>query len=76
MIREAEGEAEAIPQGTDRQTQTSIRLIREAGADQAVLALKSFEAIDERRQTGKRQRSSFRQICRDLFAASWKRSQR
>jgi len=44
MIREAEGEAEAI-----RKVQTanaeSIRLIREAGADQAVLALKSFEAM-------------------------------
>ena len=44
MICEAEGEAEAI-----RKVQTanaeSIRLIREAGADQAVLALKSFEAM-------------------------------
>ena len=44
MIREAEGEAEAI-----RKVQTAnaegIRLIREAGADQAVLALKSFEAM-------------------------------
>ena len=43
-IRAAEGEAEAI-----RKVQTanaeSIRLIREAGADQAVLALKSFEAM-------------------------------
>lgn len=46
MIREAEGEAEAI-----RKVQTAnaegIRMIREAGADQAVLALKSFEAMEK-----------------------------
>ncbi len=46
MIREAEGQAEAI-----RKVQTAnaegIRLIREAGADQAVLALKSFEAMEK-----------------------------
>ena len=44
MIREAEGEAEAIlkvqPANAD-----GIRFLKEAGADQSVLALKSFEAM-------------------------------
>lgn len=44
MIREAEGEAEAIRK-VQQANAEGIRLIKEAGADQAVLALKSFEAM-------------------------------
>ena len=44
MIREAEGQAEAIRKVQEANA-AGIRLIKEAGADQAVLALKSFEAL-------------------------------
>ncbi|MDO5344715.1 MAG: SPFH domain-containing protein [Lachnospiraceae bacterium] len=44
MIREAEGQAEAILK-VQQANAEGIRLIKEAGADQAVLALKSFEAM-------------------------------
>lgn len=44
MIKEAEGQAEAIRKVQEANAE-SIRLIKEAGADQAVLALKSFEAL-------------------------------
>ena len=44
MIREAEGEAEAIRKVQTANAEYPGR-IREAGADQAVLALKSFEAM-------------------------------
>ena len=46
MIREAEGEAEAI-RTVQQANAEGIRLIKEAGADQAVLALKSFEAMEK-----------------------------
>ena len=46
MIREAEGEAEAIRK-VQQANAEGIRLIKEAGADQAVLALKSFEAMEK-----------------------------
>lgn len=44
MVKEAEGQAEAIRKVQEANAE-GIRLIREAGADQAVLALKSFEAL-------------------------------
>jgi len=44
QIREAEGEAEAILT-VQNATAKGIEMIKEAGADQAVLALKSFEAL-------------------------------
>ena len=46
MIREAEGEAEAIRK-VQQANAEGIRLIKEAGADQAVLTLKSFEAMEK-----------------------------
>lgn len=46
MIREAEGQAEAILKVQTAKAE-GIRLIREAGADQAVLTLKSFEALEK-----------------------------
>lgn len=46
MLREAEGQAEAIRK-VQNATADGIRLIREAGADQAVLTLKSFEAMEK-----------------------------
>ncbi len=44
MIREAEGQAEAIMK-VQQANADGIRSIKEAGADQAVLALKSLEAF-------------------------------
>lgn len=44
MIREAEGQAEAILKVQEANAQ-GIRFLKEAGADQSVLALKSFEAM-------------------------------
>ena len=44
MIREAEGEAEAVLKVQSANAE-GIRMIREAGADQAVLTLKSLEAL-------------------------------
>ena len=44
MIREAEGQAEAVLK-VQSATAEGIRMIREAGADQAVLTLKSLEAL-------------------------------
>ncbi len=44
MVREAEGEAEAIVK-VQQANADGIRLIREAGADQAVIQLKSLEAL-------------------------------
>ena len=44
MIREAEGQAEAVLK-VQRATAEGIRMVKEAGADQAVLTLKSFEAL-------------------------------
>lgn len=46
MIREAEGEAEAILKVQQAKAE-GIRLIKEAAADQAVLTLKSFEALEK-----------------------------
>ena len=46
MIREAEGEAEAILK-VQQATADGIRFIREAGADEAVLRLKSLEAFEK-----------------------------
>ena len=43
-IKEAEGQAEAI-RAVQRATADGIRYIKEAGADQAVLQLKSLEAF-------------------------------
>ncbi len=45
MIREAEGEAEAILK-VQKANADGLRFLKEAGADQAVLALKSFEALE------------------------------
>ncbi|MDO9592401.1 MAG: SPFH domain-containing protein [Erysipelotrichaceae bacterium] len=44
QIREAEGEAEAIVK-VQEATARGLVMIREAGADQSVIALKSFEAL-------------------------------
>ena len=44
MIREAEGRAEAIMK-VQQANADGIRFIREAGADEAVLRLKSLEAF-------------------------------
>ena len=46
MIREAEGEAEAVLK-VQQATAEGLRMIREAGADQAVLTLKSLEALQK-----------------------------
>ena len=46
MIREAEGEAEAILKVQQAKAE-GIRLIKEAAADSAVLTLKSFEALEK-----------------------------
>ncbi len=46
MIREAEGEAEAILKVQQAKAE-GIRLIKEAAADQTVLTLKSFEALEK-----------------------------
>jgi len=46
MIREAEGEAEAILK-VQKANADGLRYLKEAGADQAVLALKSFEALEK-----------------------------
>ena len=46
MIREAEGEAEAILK-VQKATPDGIRMIREAGADEAVLKIKSLEAFEK-----------------------------
>ena len=44
MIREAEGQAEAILK-VQQANADGIRFLKEAGADQSVLALKSLEAL-------------------------------
>ena len=44
QIREAEGEAEAI-KNVQQATADGIRMVREAGADNAVLTLQAFEAL-------------------------------
>lgn len=46
MIREAEGEAEAILK-VQQATAEGIRFIKEAGADEAVLRIKSLEAFEK-----------------------------
>ncbi|MGN0345841.1 MAG: SPFH domain-containing protein [Lachnospiraceae bacterium] len=46
MIREAEGQAEAIMK-VQQATADGIRMIKEAGADDAVLQLKSLEALSK-----------------------------
>ncbi|MDO4293353.1 MAG: SPFH domain-containing protein [Eubacteriales bacterium] len=46
MIREAEGEAEAIMK-VQKATADGLRFIKEAGADEAVLKLKSLEALEK-----------------------------
>ena len=46
MIREAEGEAAAILK-VQQETADGIRMIREAGADEAVLKIKSLEAFEK-----------------------------
>ena len=46
MIREAEGEAEAILK-VQKAHSDGLRFLKEAGADQAVLALKSFETLEK-----------------------------
>ena len=46
MIREAEGEAEAILK-VQQATADGIRMIREAGADESVLKIKSLEAFEK-----------------------------
>ena len=45
-IREAEGQAEAILK-VQRATADGLRAIREAGADEAVIKLKSLEAFEK-----------------------------
>ena len=44
MIREAEGQAEAIMK-VQQANAEGIKMIKEAGADEAVLKLKSYEAF-------------------------------
>ena len=46
MIRESEGEAAAILK-VQQATADGIRMIREAGADEAVLKIKSLEAFEK-----------------------------
>ena len=46
MIREAEGEAEAILK-VQQAKADGIRMLREAGADNAVLQIKSLEAFEK-----------------------------
>ena len=46
MIREAEGEAEAILK-VQQANADGLRFLKDAGADQAVLALKSLEALEK-----------------------------
>ncbi len=46
MIREAEGEAEAILK-VQQANADGIRMLREAGADEAVLQMKSLEALEK-----------------------------
>ena len=46
MIREAEGEAEAILK-VQQATADGLRSIKEAGADEAVIKLKSLEAFEK-----------------------------
>ncbi len=46
MIREAEGEAEAILK-VQQANAEGIRLLKEAGADEAVLKIKSLEAFEK-----------------------------
>lgn len=46
MIREAEGEAEAIMKVQKAEAE-GIRYIKEAGADEAVLRIKSLEAFEK-----------------------------
>ena len=46
MIREAEGEAEAILK-VQQATADGLRFLKEAGADNAVLTLKSLEAFEK-----------------------------
>ena len=46
MIREAEGEAAAILK-VQQATADGIRMIREAGADESVLRIKSLEAFEK-----------------------------
>lgn len=46
QIREAEGQAEAI-RSVQQATAAGITMVREAGADSAVLTLQSFEALKE-----------------------------
>ena len=44
MIKEAEGQAEAVLK-VQKANAEGLRMIKEAGADNAVLTLKSFEAL-------------------------------
>lgn len=46
MIREAEGQAEAIMK-VQQANADGIRMVREAGADEAVLRIKSLEAFEK-----------------------------
>ena len=46
MIREAEGQAEAILK-VQQATADGLRMIRQAGADEAVLTLKSLETFEK-----------------------------
>ena len=46
MIREAEGEAEAIMK-VQQATADGLRFLKEAGADDAVLTLRSLEAFEK-----------------------------
>ena len=46
MIREAEGEAEAILK-VQKANADGIRFLKEAGADEAVLTMKSLEAFEK-----------------------------
>ena len=46
MIREAEGQAEAILK-VQQARADGIRFLKEAGADQSVLALKSLETLSQ-----------------------------
>ena len=58
MIKEAEGQAQAVLK-VQQATAEGLRMIKEAGADESVLTLKSLEALTKL-LTARQRRSSFR----------------
>ena len=62
MIKEAEGQAQAILT-VQQANADGIRFLKDAGADESVLTLKSLEALEQMSQ-GQPQRSLCLLICR------------